>query len=186
MTWHVPDPERIGAYEDDLLGRTALYIKVGGCSDGPTDRSARNPSRSRNNSSSSWNEFLGFSLSTSFCPSSRASYSKCVPTRRKPFSLSGASQPGEYHRSAHPRSGPGKTITAITDARRLNGRTLFAVHTRELAHQARAAFHKVWPEVTTGLFLDNVREYGDLQPCRHCPEPRQECGTIRASKISPI
>ena len=49
-------------------------------------------------------------------------------------------------------------MTAITDARRIGGRTLFVVHTRELVLQARDQFLKLWPDVTTGLFLDEERE----------------------------
>jgi len=54
--------------------------------------------------------------------------------------------------------GAGKTVTAITDARRLGGRALFVAHTRELVLQARAQFLKLWPDVSTGLFLDEERE----------------------------
>ena len=54
--------------------------------------------------------------------------------------------------------GAGKTVTAITDARRMGGRTLFVAHTRELVLQARDQFLKLWPDVTTGLFLDEDRE----------------------------
>jgi superfamily II DNA or RNA helicase len=54
--------------------------------------------------------------------------------------------------------GSGKTVTSITDARRIGGRTLFVAHTRELVLQARSQFVKLWPDVTTGLFLDETRE----------------------------
>ena len=54
--------------------------------------------------------------------------------------------------------GAGKTVTAITDARRLGGRVLFVAHTRELVMQARAQFLRLWPDVSTGLFLDEERE----------------------------
>jgi superfamily II DNA or RNA helicase len=54
--------------------------------------------------------------------------------------------------------GAGKTVTAITDARRIGGRTLFVVHTKDLVLQARDQFLKLWSEVTTGLFFDETRE----------------------------
>ena len=40
----------------------------------------------------------------------------------------------------------------------MGGRTLFVVHTRELVLQAKDQFLKLWPDVTTGLFLDDERE----------------------------
>jgi superfamily II DNA or RNA helicase len=45
-------------------------------------------------------------------------------------------------------------VTAISDARRIGGRTLFVAHTRELVHQAFKQFRRLWPDETTGLFLD--------------------------------
>jgi superfamily II DNA or RNA helicase len=37
-------------------------------------------------------------------------------------------------------TGTGKTVTAIADARRLGGRTLFVVHTKDLVEQAAGKF----------------------------------------------
>jgi superfamily II DNA or RNA helicase len=54
--------------------------------------------------------------------------------------------------------GAGKTVTAITDALRIGGRTLFVAHTQELVYQARSQFTKLWPDATTGLFLDEEHD----------------------------
>src|SRR6202011_6012097 len=43
-------------------------------------------------------------------------------------------------------TGAGKTVTAVTDARRLGGRTLWLIHTRNLVGQTRKEFQKLWPE----------------------------------------
>jgi superfamily II DNA or RNA helicase len=53
-------------------------------------------------------------------------------------------------------TGLGKTVVAIEDARRLNLRTLFVAHTRELVQQTADAFHRQWPEVTVDIF-DSAR-----------------------------
>lgn len=55
-------------------------------------------------------------------------------------------------------TGTGKTITAITDAKHLGGRTLFVVHTKDLVNQAVTNFHELWSEVTCGRFLDSVHD----------------------------
>lgn len=55
-------------------------------------------------------------------------------------------------------TGTGKTITAISDAKRVSGRTLFIAHTKELIEQAHHAFQSVWPEVYTGRFIDTIKE----------------------------
>ena len=55
-------------------------------------------------------------------------------------------------------TGTGKTVTAIADAKRLGGRTLFVVHTRDLVNQAVTKFEELWPDVTCGRFLDMVHD----------------------------
>src|SRR5438093_3646585 len=55
-------------------------------------------------------------------------------------------------------TGTGKTVTAIADAKRLGGRTLFIVHTRDLVNQAANKFKEIWPDVACGLFLDAVHD----------------------------
>lgn len=54
-------------------------------------------------------------------------------------------------------TGLGKTVTAVNDAKRLGGRTLFLAHTKELVEQAAKQFQQNWPDVTTGIFMDSHR-----------------------------
>jgi superfamily II DNA or RNA helicase len=49
-------------------------------------------------------------------------------------------------------TGTGKTFTAVSDAKRLGGRTLFLAHTKELIEQAYQSFKTLWPEVSIGFF----------------------------------
>lgn len=55
-------------------------------------------------------------------------------------------------------TGTGKTVTAVTDAKRVCGRTLFVAHTIELVKQAYDTFKSLWGEVTVGQFADNVKD----------------------------
>jgi superfamily II DNA or RNA helicase len=55
--------------------------------------------------------------------------------------------------------GAGKTIVAITDAKRFGGRSLFLVHRKELVEQAYLKLKEVWPEVSTGLFMGDIRDF---------------------------
>ncbi|MEI8020024.1 MAG: DEAD/DEAH box helicase family protein [Schlesneria sp.] len=57
--------------------------------------------------------------------------------------------------------GAGKTIVAICDAKKVGGRTLFLVHRKELVEQAYLKLQDLWPEVSTGLFLGDVRDFDD-------------------------
>ena len=58
----------------------------------------------------------------------------------------------------HP-TGAGKTATAILDAKRLGGRTLFIAHRDNLVRQARREFKKLWPERRCGLFLGSSKDF---------------------------
>ncbi len=55
-------------------------------------------------------------------------------------------------------TGTGKTVTAVSDARRMGGRTLFLAHTKELVHQAARQFRALWPDVSTGIFMESHRQ----------------------------
>ena len=50
-------------------------------------------------------------------------------------------------------TGVGKTVTAVSDAKELGGRTLFLAHTKELITQAQKTFEQLWDGADTGLFV---------------------------------
>lgn len=55
-------------------------------------------------------------------------------------------------------TGTGKTVTAVSDAKRFGKRTLFVAHTHELVEQAIQTFSELWSEVSVGNFTDGVKE----------------------------
>ena len=59
---------------------------------------------------------------------------------------------------SHP-TGSGKTATAVLDAKRIGGRTLFVAHRDNLVRQARREFRKFWPERRCGLFLGGSKDF---------------------------
>ena len=67
-------------------------------------------------------------------------------------------------------TGTGKTVTAVLDAKRLGGRTLFLAHTQELVEQAAETFRALWPEATVGRYLEAVKE----------PEAHVVCGSVQS------
>jgi superfamily II DNA or RNA helicase len=62
-------------------------------------------------------------------------------------------------------TGAGKTVTAVSDAKKTGARTLFLAHTRELVSQARGTFEDIWPDISTGMY---VAEQKDLNPYAVC------------------
>ena len=67
-------------------------------------------------------------------------------------------------------TGTGKTVTAVMDAKRCGGRTLFLAHTQELINQAADAFRRLWPEVSVGRYMEAIKE----------PEAHVVCGSVQS------
>ena len=58
----------------------------------------------------------------------------------------------------HHATGTGKTVTAVSDAKRMGGRVLYIAHTKGLITQAADAFQTLWPEASLGLYVENHKE----------------------------
>ena len=58
----------------------------------------------------------------------------------------------------HHATGTGKTVTAVSDAKRMDGRTLYIAHTKDLITQAADTFRELWPEASLGLYVENHKE----------------------------
>ena len=58
----------------------------------------------------------------------------------------------------HHATGTGKTVTAVSDAKTVGGRTLYLAHTKDLVLQAKQTFQELWPEASVGLYVENRRE----------------------------
>ena len=67
-------------------------------------------------------------------------------------------------------TGTGKTVTAVMDAKRCGGRTLFLAHTQELVNQAADTFRNLWPEVTVGRYMEAIKE----------PDAHVVCGSVQS------
>ena len=55
-------------------------------------------------------------------------------------------------------TGTGKTVTAVSDAKRLGKRTLFLAHTKELITQAQDTFNDLWGKAGTGLYVAEQKD----------------------------
>ncbi|MCM1380773.1 MAG: DEAD/DEAH box helicase [Muribaculaceae bacterium] len=71
-------------------------------------------------------------------------------------------------------TGTGKTVTAVSDAKRFGKRTLFVAHTRELVEQAVQTFSELWKDVDVGRFYDSVKQ----------PDTYIVCGSIQSVALN--
>ncbi|MCI8473972.1 MAG: DEAD/DEAH box helicase [Oscillospiraceae bacterium] len=67
-------------------------------------------------------------------------------------------------------TGTGKTVTAVMDAKRCGGRTLFLAHTQELVNQATETFRKLWPGVAVGRYMESIKQ----------PNAHVVCGSVQS------
>ena len=67
-------------------------------------------------------------------------------------------------------TGTSKTVTAVMDAKRCGGRTLFLAHTQELVNQATETFRKLWPSVTVGRYMESMKQ----------PNAHVVCGSMQS------
>ena len=159
LMWHVPDATRISEYEDSLLRQNSL-IHQGWRIFRWTDRQIANePEQVKEQLALFLERIPGLLTFDDFLPKQHGEVIELRPHQEEAIeSLGRLRAEGNSIALVTHAQGAGKTVTSISDARRIGGRTLFVAHTRELVLQARSQFIKLWPDVTTGLFLDDARE----------------------------
>lgn len=74
------------------------------------------------------------------------------------LSLENMRKNGESIALLYHATGTGKTVTAVSDAKRLGRRTLFLAHTKELITQAQRTFYDLWDNANPGLFVAEQKD----------------------------
>lgn len=72
---------------------------------------------------------------------------------------------GETIALLHHATGTGKTVTAVSDAKKFGGRVLFVAHTMELVDQAIETFTRLWPNVSVGRFTGQEHQRDTFVIC---------------------
>jgi superfamily II DNA or RNA helicase len=162
LIWHVPDAsdaERVDDYEDQLLRQNSL-VHQGWRVFRWTDRQiAQEPEKVKEELVLFLEGIPGLLPFEDFLPKQHGEVLELRPHQEEALeSLERLRSEGNTIALLTHAQGAGKTVTAITDARRFGGRTLFVVHTRDLVFQARDQFVRLCPDAETGLFLDETKE----------------------------
>ena len=157
--WHQPGIVSEDKYHDDLLKQNSLVYEGWKVYRWTSRQIEKTPERIKD-------ELVTF-LGTS--PLLRYIEDTLPPQQGKAFELREHQEEAlaqlEAMRSAHETiallyhaTGTGKTVTAVSDAKRLGKRTLFLAHTKELVYQAYNCFRNLWPEVSVGRYVEGYRE----------------------------
>jgi superfamily II DNA or RNA helicase len=159
LTWHVPDATSVAKYEDDLLKQNSL-VHHGWRVFRWTDRQIAQESERVKEQLALFLERLPGLLSfDDFLPRQAG---EVVELRAHQddalLALQRMREEGKTIALLDHATGAGKTVTAIADARRLGGRTLWLIHTRNLVGQTHKQFQNLWPEVETGRYFGGAHE----------------------------
>lgn len=157
--WHQPGIVSEDKYHDDLLKQNSLVYEGWKVYRWTSRQIEKTPERIKD-------ELITF-LGTS--PMFRYIEDTLPPQQGKAFELREHQEEAlaqlEAMRNAHETiallyhaTGTGKTVTAVSDAKRLGKRTLFLAHTKELVYQAYNCFRNLWPEVSVGRYVEGYRE----------------------------
>jgi superfamily II DNA or RNA helicase len=159
LPWHVPEVVPAEKYEDDLLRQNSL-IHQGWRLFRWTDRQvAHEPERVKEQLGLFLERLPGLLAFDDFLP--RQAGGVLALREHQEDALQALDQlraEGKTIALLEHATGAGKTVTAIADARRLGGRTLWLVHRRDLVTQAQREFQKLWPEAETGRYHGGAHE----------------------------
>ncbi len=160
LTWHHPDAVTIDKFEDDLLRQNSL-IHLGWKVFRWTDRELfTEPERVKEQLVLFLESISDIVSFDEFLPKQRGETFELRPHQEEALeALAAIRAQGKTIGLVTHAQGAGKTVVAVSDAKRIGGRTLFLAHRRELVVQAYEELKGLWPEQTTGLFLGDVREH---------------------------
>ena len=160
LTWHHPDAITIDKFEDDLLRQNSL-IHLGWKVFRWTDRELfTEPERVKEQLALFLESISDIVSFDEFFPKQRGEAFELRPHQEEALeALAAMRSEGKTIGLVTHAQGAGKTVVAVSDAKRIGGRTLFLAHRRELVVQAYDELKSLWPEETTGLFLGDVREH---------------------------
>jgi superfamily II DNA or RNA helicase len=159
LAWHLPGAIPIEKYEDDLLRQNSL-IHQGWRIFRWTDREILSqPEKVKEQLALFLESIPGLLSFDDFLPKQTGEVFELRQHQKEALdSLEQMRRDRKTIALLTHAQGAGKTIVAISDAKRFGGRTLFLAHRRELVTQAYDKMRELWPEATTGWFMGDVRD----------------------------
>jgi superfamily II DNA or RNA helicase len=159
LPWHVPEVVPAEKYEDDLLRQNSL-VHQGWRVFRWTDRQvAHEPERVKEQLALFLERLPGLLSFDDFLPRQAGEVLELREHQEDALlALERMRAEGKTIALLEHATGSGKTVTAVADARRLGGRTLWLVHRRDLVTQTQREFQGLWPEVETGRCYGGAHE----------------------------
>ena len=164
--YHNPDRITSAKYYDDLLKQNSLVYQ-----DWKVYRWAYHQlQREREKVKDELITFLGelpyFNILEDFLPKQKGKIIELKEHQKTAVeNLNRMRAEGESIALLYHATGTGKTVTAVSDAKDVGGKTLFLAHTKELIEQAKQTFDTLWPEVPSGFYVAEQKEKDSYVVC---------------------
>ena len=158
-TWHQPGKVSEQKYHDDLLKQNSIVYDGWKIYRWTSSQLEKSPDRVKDELVTFLGQSPLFQYIEDALPPQQGSTFALMDHQEE--ALSGLMKMREESKSIallYHATGTGKTVTAVSDAKRVGKRTLFLAHRHELVDQAINAFRKIWPDVTVGRYEGSVRE----------------------------
>ncbi|TDT46068.1 DEAD/DEAH box helicase [Fonticella tunisiensis] len=158
-TYHNPEKVSSNKYYDDLLKQNSLVYNNWKVYRWVYNQLKEQREKVKDELKTFLGEFPAFKEMEDFLPSQRGKIFNLKDHQETALkNLDEMRKKGETIALLYHATGTGKTVTAVSDAKKVGKRTLFLAHTKELVVQAKETFEKIWDRVDTGLFVSEHKD----------------------------
>lgn len=165
-TYHNPNKVSENKYYDDLLKQNSLVYNDWKVFRWVYNQLKNQRERVKDELKTFLGEFPYFKEMEDFLPNQRGKTFELRDHQERALqNLEDMRREGETIALLYHATGTGKTVTAVSDAKKLGKRTLFLAHTKELVTQAKGAFEELWGEVSSGLYVAEHRDKNAYVVC---------------------
>lgn len=165
-TYHNPNIVSQNKYYDDLLKQNSLIYNNWKVYRWPYNQLKNQRERVKDELKTYLGELPIFKEIQDYLPTQRGKIIELKEHQEKAIeNLEDMRKRGESIALLYHATGTGKTVTAVTDAKKLGKRTLFIAHTKELVNQAKETFDNLWGDVDTGLYIGEKKEKNSYVLC---------------------
>lgn len=153
-TYHNPNKISSSKYYDDLLKQNSLVYNDWKVYRWAYNQLKNQPDKFKDELLSFIGELPEFKTIEDYLPKQKGKVIELKDHQKDALdNLESMRNHGESIALLYHATGTGKTVTAVSDAKKLGERTLFIGHTKELITQAKNTFDNIWTDVNTGMYV---------------------------------
>lgn len=157
--YHNPNKISSNKYYDDLLKQNSLIYQNWKVYRWTYNQLEKQPDKVKDEMVTFLGEIPYFGYFEDYLPKQKGKIIELKDHQQKALkNLEEMRRNGETIALLYHATGTGKTVTAVSDAKRIGQRTLFLAHTKELVYQAKDTFKDIWKDANVGLYVAEEKE----------------------------